>query len=517
MANNVPVTSPAGRILHLGRGDDPSLAVDPQGTAHVVWSTPHAGRTGDDVVYCQLPRGATSCAVRRQFTVDALQPPVILRDNAGNLRVVVSYNGPLQLGGGTLIMSSADNGASWGYQFVPINTGIFQGGIVDATLGQNGRVLYAIFGDFVPGDTSQTFAQIGLDRPIANREDDPGRIGPLTGDPTADRALLFYSVRTVATLPDGRVVLAGYDTRSGMKTPRSAIRVVADADDNPVSTPWTPITGGAVFKLAASPRGSAMLTSPNCERGLAVAPVRGLRLGPPRPVGSERFLACNGTGGDLFVDNAGGRHVVYGSDEDGCQGTGPHENDRTCLIYRRARPGGDFGPKTTIFSDRNPFFSAVRVGTGADGLGWISWRELTDAGGQVEVTPTFTSSEKEVGKSLMAMTFAPSSECAKQSPVNVGIKVSGPLQDRPRIASVTWSTTPGLLPRRQVDSSAPYAVKLKVDRRQFYGLSSTGDIVFSMTARATVKYRTGGRTTKTAKLSQVLSFFCGVPFSRVRG
>ena len=244
--------------------------------------------------------------------------------------------------------------------------------------------------------------------------------------------------------------------------------------------------------------------------------MRGLRLGPPRPVGSERFLTCNSDGDDLFIDSAGGRHVTFSSDEDGCQGTGPHENDRRCLIYRRARPGGDFGPKTTILSTRNPF-SAPQVAAAPDGGGWVAWRELTDKGAIVKVSPTFTTAEAQLGPHLIALSFAPGSECAKKGPVTVGVKVSGPQKDRPKITRVTWSTTLGLLPRRRVDVSAPFAVRLNVDRRLFNGLSSTGTIVFSMTVHAKVRYKVAGRTAKNVTLSQVLSFYCGIPFSRVTG
>ena len=514
---SAPDTAGKGPILDMGRGEEPSLAIDDKGTAHLVWETPHAGRTGGDVVYCQLPRGAKACAVKRRFIVDALNAPVILRDRAGTLRVVVPYNGVLQIGGGTLIMSSSDNGANWSNAFVPVNTGIFQGSVVDATLSQNGRVLYAIFGDFAPGDKDQTFAAIGLDRPILNREEYPGRIAPPTGNDAKDKANLVYSARSVATLPDGRIVLAGFDTRVDKGTPRAAMRVVADADDNPVSAPWTPIRSGEVHKVASSPRSASILTSSGCVKGVEVAPVRGLRLGPPRPVGSERFLACNSPSDDLFVDTAGGRHVVFPSDHDGCQGTGPYAENRTCLIYRRARPGGDFGPKTTIAALKGPLFSGVKVVAAPDGGGWIAWRELTDNNTVVKVTPTLTTAEEQLGKHLIALTFKPGSECAKKGPVTLGVKVSGPQQDKPSIAGVTWSTTPGLLPRRKVDTAAPYALRFNVDRREFDGLSSTGTIVFSMTVHAKVRYRAAGRATKAVDLSQVLSWYCGVPFSKVRG
>jgi hypothetical protein len=518
-ADGVPVPGPPekGRIFDLGGGDDPSLAIDDKGTAHVAWSTPHPGRTGADVVYCQLPRGARACKVVRRLVVDALASPVILRDRSGALRIVVSYNGTLQLGGGTLVVTSQDDGATWSYAFYRVNTGLFQGQIIDATLSLDGRILYALFGDFVFGDKLQTFAEIGLDRPILDVTDEPGRIAPVTGNAAIDDANLVYSARTVGLLTDGRVVLAGYDTRAARRrTPRAAIKVVADADGNPLSSGWSPIRGGEVHKIAGSQRATSILTSTQCEKGVEISAVRGVRLGPPRPLGADRFLACNRPDDDLFVDTAGGRHVVFPSDHDGCQGPGSHGEDGNCLIYRRARPGGDFGPKTTIANTKNLFSHPV-VAAAADGSGWVAWNEQTSKGSKIKITPTFTSAEDQVDdKHLIALSFTPGSECAKKGPVTIGVKVSGPQAGLPKLSRVTWSTTLGLLPRRNVDAKPPYSDRVTVDRRLFYGVSSTGTIVFTMTVKAKVQFRTTGRATHTANLSQVLSFFCGVPFSKVR-
>ena len=505
-----------GRILDMGRGDDPSLAVDAEGTAHLVWSAPAPGRDGDAVVYCELPRGAKGCKIKRTFLVDAFQPPVILRDRTGVLYIVISSSNRAQIGGGTLLMTSPDNGASWTYTFYPVNSGIFQGRIIDATLSQNGRFLYALFGDFVPGDKLQVLATISLDRSGLGTEEDPGKTAPLTGDATIDLRRIPYSVRSVAVLPDGRVALAGWDTDAAKGVPRAAIRVIADADGNAIDTPWSPIRAGLVFKLAGSPRSAAMLTSVGCKKGVEVSALRGLRLGAPRPLGAEGFLGCGpNVNQDLFVDSAGGRHVVWQSDHDGCLGTGPYADDRTCIIYRRARPGGDFGPKTTIATV--PSASALRVATAPDGVGWVAWRELEKKDNQyhVRITPTFTSSEQELGKHRLALSFTPGSECAKRDPVTIGVRVSGPQDGKPRVQSVDWSSTAGFLPRRRTDSSAPFAMRLTVDRREFDGLSSTGSIVFTATVRATVHYRAGAAR-HTAHLAQVLSFYCNIKFDTVR-
>ncbi len=498
-----PAAPATGRVLDFGPGSGPSIAVEDDGTADIVWAVPAPGRTGDSVVFCRLPRGAKGCSLRRRLVVDALTAPVILRDRNGVLRIVISYNGTRQLGGGTMVASSPDDGATWDYSFTRVNTGIFQGRIIDAALSQDGRILFALFGDFLPGDKAQVFAEIGLDRPVLNRVDDPGGA--------------VYSARTVAVLPDGRAVLAGSDSEAKKgTTARAAIRVMANADGTPVDAPWSPIRGGPVFELAANLRGASLLGSPGCDKGIDVAPVRGLRAGTPRPLASDGAVACDfQETQSLSYDAAGGRHVAFLSDKDGCQGSGPYAEDRTCIIYRRARPGGDFGPKTTIAAVK-PVFS-LQAAAGRDGKGWVVWQELLADGRHVRVTPTFTDAEAELAADhRVALTIKPNAECAKRGPVTLAAQVVGPVAGRPRITGVTWSTTSGLLPRRQVDARAPFQTRVTLDRRPARGLSSTGIIVWTATVKARVRTRLGTKATKVSTVRQTLSFFCGVPFSRVR-
>ncbi|MBI5105516.1 MAG: hypothetical protein HZB46_11160 [Solirubrobacterales bacterium] len=493
-----------------------SVVVDDAGTAHVVFASLAPGRTGDAVTYCQIPRGARGCSVRRRYLVDALTPPVILRDRDGRLHIVVSYNGTRQLGGGTLIMSSADAGATWSYNFTRVNTGIFQGAVNDAALSRDGRVAWILFGfGFGASDKAGILAGIGLDRPTLFREDAPGKTQPLTGDPAVDRPRIPYAAKSVATLADGQVLIAGYDDdAAGRSVPRAALRVVAGADNAAVARPWVPIRAGFVRKLAAGPSGAGILTTRDCVDGVELSPLRGTRPGTARPLLRERFMACNARGGDdLFYDAGGGRHVVMLSDEDGCQGPSPHDRRDVCLLYRRARPGGDFGPKTTLY--RAQLLSDLHVATARDGVGVVVWREqLEDGSTRIRLTATDTSSEQELGRHRLALTLRPSAECAKRFDVDARVTAVGPSDGRPRITRVTWSNTRGALPRRRVDGSGPFTQNVRFDRRELRNLSSTGTIVFSTTLRASVRYRAGGRT-RTARLEQVVSWFCGVDFDRV--
>ena len=95
----------AGEPFTIGEGDSPHLLVDPDGTAHVVWSN----TVTDRVHYCQVPRGATTCARSIQFA-PGFDPGAVfvLRDGA-NLHVAMGYNATSD----TFLWTSGDNGATW--------------------------------------------------------------------------------------------------------------------------------------------------------------------------------------------------------------------------------------------------------------------------------------------------------------------------------------------------------------------------------------------------------------------
>ena len=72
--------------LGPGDGNSPSVAIDPAGTAHVVW-----GIAEDVMGYCALPRGARSCAASARLSLDARAGrPEILRRAQDGLLIVVA-------------------------------------------------------------------------------------------------------------------------------------------------------------------------------------------------------------------------------------------------------------------------------------------------------------------------------------------------------------------------------------------------------------------------------------------
>ena len=58
------LAAPAGAAtsLTIGTGHKPGVAVDPAGTAYIVWYGPESNTTS--LNFCRLPRGAGACDVR---------------------------------------------------------------------------------------------------------------------------------------------------------------------------------------------------------------------------------------------------------------------------------------------------------------------------------------------------------------------------------------------------------------------------------------------------------------------
>jgi hypothetical protein len=67
------VTSAAADAFTIANGAQPSVAVDQEGTAHVVWNQVTSSTQADILHYCQVPRGATSCQHEQTFDAVALQ------------------------------------------------------------------------------------------------------------------------------------------------------------------------------------------------------------------------------------------------------------------------------------------------------------------------------------------------------------------------------------------------------------------------------------------------------------
>jgi hypothetical protein len=148
LATAVPAGAATPRFL--GTGHDPGVAVDRGGTAHVVWLAEAAD--GSEVAeYCQIPRRARNCTLRRTLPHSSFsggKAQVVLGTAPGAVYVVVPVvNDP------SVLFRSADNGAT--FSAVPIGEFI---GIERAVYGP-GDTISIVNG----GSVGAAFARYGLD------------------------------------------------------------------------------------------------------------------------------------------------------------------------------------------------------------------------------------------------------------------------------------------------------------------------------------------------------------------
>ncbi|HEX3831600.1 MAG TPA: hypothetical protein VHW04_06485 [Solirubrobacteraceae bacterium] len=68
------VTSAIADAFTIANGAQPSVAVDQEGTAHVVWNQVTSDTQADVLHYCQVPRGATSCQHEQTFVPPERDP-----------------------------------------------------------------------------------------------------------------------------------------------------------------------------------------------------------------------------------------------------------------------------------------------------------------------------------------------------------------------------------------------------------------------------------------------------------
>ena len=62
----------AATTFDVGNGNFPDVAVDSTGTAHIVWEQHDGGPSGDNIGYCQVPKGKVACSPGRQTALDSV-------------------------------------------------------------------------------------------------------------------------------------------------------------------------------------------------------------------------------------------------------------------------------------------------------------------------------------------------------------------------------------------------------------------------------------------------------------
>jgi hypothetical protein len=259
----------AATSFDLGPGQFPDVAVDPGGTAHIVWD---AG--GTQVRYCQVPRGKTACAVDRTLTppAEAIGRSTYVFLPEPNRVVIATHRccSP----DATLAYDSRDNGQNFSG---PITIGNLDA--EDAVFGP---------GDAVSGvDTGGRYQRM-----------------PVFGTAATTQAMLpaGFSVPTGSSLAlfGARPLKVSAD---GTDTTFSLHSGTGDPNDASTWGPPTPVTpAGSEPHLASTTTGLAMIyrTGSASDAQLHARKFDGSAFGPATPIGLADPIQA-----DLTADSSG--------------------------------------------------------------------------------------------------------------------------------------------------------------------------------------------------------------------
>src|SRR3954467_13386381 len=141
----------------VGAGALPGVAVDPVGTAYIVWN---GSERGAPPHFCRLPRGASACDLTRTLPVgadtDTISRPIV--SVAGARVTVIAYRyGPLS---GPMRYTSPDGGVTFG------------GGELA------GRYMSTVESGLGPGDTVSVVSEATGGSPFQNISLAPGAPPP---------------------------------------------------------------------------------------------------------------------------------------------------------------------------------------------------------------------------------------------------------------------------------------------------------------------------------------------------
>ena len=360
------MTAPARAAVDLGPGTSPRLAMDPNGTAHIVFSN-HAG-----AVYCRLPRGARRCDVRVAMPLpDSSDPAYIVRRPSDGALFVVQSSAPLP-NDFTWVRVSVNDVATWSAPAV-LGSGNGLLGLVDVQLSADGGSLLTLMSDFGSGPKLQWGPLGGSQTRIFNVSQRPDGSTDGTGNDHT----------RIAVLRDGRVLAVAETVTS-----RLLWRLFRGGD--PYSqTAWQPfpaqrLPDGYSPQVATGPRGTYVMTTRSPDAQLihrrASFHVRALqkgRLTRGRTFGGDVRIGGTNASEALFEDAAGRLHAAWTT-------TGGRD---MCLVYARttASRRSWFGPSTTLFvthrESRPP--DDVHIAATRDGRGIAVWQDSRFGTGKV--------------------------------------------------------------------------------------------------------------------------------------
>ncbi len=269
-------------------GADPDVAVDGSGTAHVVWNQPST-EGSDATVYCQLPRGATTCS-RFQNLIPAGEK---LFDSAGP-RVVLAPDGRIVVATGRCCgqiwrFVSSDGGQTFDSRLIGDLTGTSDWQVA---FGPGERLSVALSGSY--------------------------QSPPLDGFTTAKAELFPSSIHgTALTVLDGNTPLV-VASMNGSRDPLGLRRYMGSGDPNDASN-WSPAQGlgsGADPHLTTGPKGTYLFyeVGPSGNAPYAIRRWNGFGFDPP-PDSSVIPAGGSQRQPDFHQDATGHFHAVWGSND----------------------------------------------------------------------------------------------------------------------------------------------------------------------------------------------------------
>jgi hypothetical protein len=342
--------------ITIGPGEHPHVAVDADGTAHVVW---HSGATsaGDTIKYCRIPPNAPACASVQDLPqiADLGVDPFIVQRPDGSLVVVSErccYAGPSRV----WAILSTDNGAHWQK---PVQIGELNSGIAYVRVAPDGSSL-----DLVSdGAYDLGFQRTSLNGPLATTSINLDRT---SADPNDTSVGQYMVTNGFAYLPDGRPIVL----MNGQS--HLAYRLFQGGSDFYAQAAWKPqlpaiiseVTWTATSSLTSGSRGVFLVDQDAAQdEGLEVRRFDGSDFVAPVPLGPDDDT--DPLWPQAVEDPNGTLHVVW-------------VNSKRNLVYRRSDNGTDFSPPVTltvadVTNESRVFYPALAAN--AKGAGWVVWED----------------------------------------------------------------------------------------------------------------------------------------------
>ena len=329
-------------------GGEPDVAVDTAGTAHVVWNQP-SGEGADSSVYCQLPRGATTCS-----RFHNLIPAGMKGDSAGP-RVILAPDGRI-----VVVTSRCCNEELW--RFVSDDGGqTFDSRLV---------------GDFRP--TLRWQAAFGPGEHISVASHGEYQAAPLGGTATGMAELFPPSIQGTALTMLGANTPLIVASTTGERDQLGWRRYVGSGDPNSPSnwSPAQPIGPGAEPHLVSGPKGTFLIYEAGTDHNAPYVMRRWNGAGFDPPMSTVVAAGGSQRRPTFDQDATGTFHAVYGSNE-----TMPQR-----LLYSRSADGVSWTPPREIAPFKEPGYLNMEVAAAGPDDG-LAVSDENDTAGVVEAAP----------------------------------------------------------------------------------------------------------------------------------